>query len=101
MLIPCFLAWRPQVRENHDEVMAINEPEGRREEPRRRRPGRTPGVTDEAIERIRETIASGEWGPGVRLPRESELAPPPAPPRHSPTAALPPSSLAPSRRVCH
>jgi GntR family transcriptional regulator, transcriptional repressor for pyruvate dehydrogenase complex len=70
MLIPRFLPWGPQVRENHDEVMSMNEPE----EPRRRRPGRTPGVTDEAIERIRETIASGEWGPGVRLPRESELA---------------------------
>jgi GntR family transcriptional repressor for pyruvate dehydrogenase complex len=32
------------------------------------------GVTDDAIERIRELIASGEWGPGARLPREADLA---------------------------
>jgi GntR family transcriptional repressor for pyruvate dehydrogenase complex len=32
------------------------------------------GVTDEAIERIRELIVSGEWGPGTRLPREADLA---------------------------
>src|SRR5258707_13592443 len=32
------------------------------------------GVTDEAIERIHELIASGEWGPGTRLPREADLA---------------------------
>jgi GntR family transcriptional repressor for pyruvate dehydrogenase complex len=32
------------------------------------------GVTDEAIERIRELIASGKWGPGTRLPREVDLA---------------------------
>src|ERR1700746_3166721 len=32
------------------------------------------GVTDEAIETIRELIASGEWGPGTRLPREADLA---------------------------
>src|SRR5262245_1612816 len=31
-------------------------------------------VTDEAIQRIRELIASGEWGPGTRLPREADLA---------------------------
>jgi GntR family transcriptional regulator, transcriptional repressor for pyruvate dehydrogenase complex len=37
----------------------------------RRRPA---GVTDDAIERIRERIATGEWGPGTRLPRESDLA---------------------------
>ena len=37
----------------------------------RRRPT---GVTDDAIERIRELIATGEWGPGTRLPRESDLA---------------------------
>ena len=30
--------------------------------------------TDEAIERIRELIASGAWGPGTRLPREPDLA---------------------------
>jgi GntR family transcriptional repressor for pyruvate dehydrogenase complex len=32
------------------------------------------GVTDDAIERIRTLIASGEWGPGTRLPRENDLA---------------------------
>src|SRR5581483_4344048 len=31
-------------------------------------------VTDDAIERIRELVASGEWGPGRRLPREADLA---------------------------
>jgi len=42
--------------------------------PRGSRPGRAGSVTDEAIERIRQSIISGEWGPGSRLPRESELA---------------------------
>src|SRR5579871_212194 len=32
------------------------------------------GVTDDAIDRIRELIATGEWGPGTRLPREPDLA---------------------------
>jgi GntR family transcriptional repressor for pyruvate dehydrogenase complex len=32
------------------------------------------GVTDDAIERIRELVASGAWGPGTRLPREVDLA---------------------------
>jgi GntR family transcriptional repressor for pyruvate dehydrogenase complex len=36
--------------------------------------GRAPSVTRDAIERIRELIASGEWGPGTRLPREQDLA---------------------------
>jgi GntR family transcriptional regulator, transcriptional repressor for pyruvate dehydrogenase complex len=31
-------------------------------------------VTDDAIARIRDLIASGEWGPGTRLPREADLA---------------------------
>jgi DNA-binding FadR family transcriptional regulator len=44
------------------------------ERPRGSRPGRTVSVTDEAIERIRQIIMSGEWGPGTRLPREAELA---------------------------
>jgi GntR family transcriptional repressor for pyruvate dehydrogenase complex len=35
---------------------------------------RAAGVTGDAIERIRERIASGEWGPGTRLPRENDLA---------------------------
>ena len=30
---------------------------------------RTPGVTGDAIERIRELIVTGEWGPGTRLPQ--------------------------------
>src|SRR6267142_6022490 len=32
------------------------------------------GVTDDAIEHIRELIASGEWSAGTRLPREADLA---------------------------
>ena len=32
------------------------------------------GVTDHAIETMRELIASGEWGPGARLPSENDLA---------------------------
>ena len=32
------------------------------------------GVTQDAIESIRDLIASGEWGPGTRLPREADLA---------------------------
>jgi GntR family transcriptional repressor for pyruvate dehydrogenase complex len=39
-----------------------------------RRGRRAPSVTDGAIDRIRELIVSGSWGPGDRLPRESELA---------------------------
>jgi len=31
-------------------------------------------VTEGAIEKIRERIVSGAWGPGDRLPKESELA---------------------------
>src|SRR6201982_1979749 len=31
-------------------------------------------VTDDAIERMRELVASGTWGPGTRLPREVDLA---------------------------
>src|ERR1700704_2457285 len=37
-------------------------------------PRRGAGVTHDAIETIRELIASGEWGPGTRLPREADLA---------------------------
>ena len=36
--------------------------------------GRAASVTEEAIDKIRERIVSGEWGPGARLPSESELA---------------------------
>ncbi|NUR75258.1 MAG: FadR family transcriptional regulator [Thermoleophilia bacterium] len=35
---------------------------------------RESGVTGDAIERMRELIATGEWGPGTRLPRENDLA---------------------------
>lgn len=45
------------------------------ERPRRgRRAGRAPRVTEEAIDKIRERIVTGSWGPGDRLPKESELA---------------------------
>lgn len=39
-----------------------------------RRAGRTASVTEEAIDKIRERIVSGDWSPGERLPKESELA---------------------------
>jgi DNA-binding FadR family transcriptional regulator len=39
-----------------------------------RRKSRPPRVTEGAIEKIRERIVSGAWGPGDRLPKESELA---------------------------
>ncbi len=32
------------------------------------------GVTQDAIETIRDLIATGQWGPGTRLPRETDLA---------------------------
>ena len=35
---------------------------------------RAPRVTEGAIDKIRERIVSGAWGPGDRLPKESELA---------------------------
>src|ERR1700745_1188220 len=41
---------------------------------RRPRAARQPRVTEGAIDKIRERIVSGAWGPGDRLPRESELA---------------------------
>lgn len=41
---------------------------------RGRRLGRAASVTEEAIDKIRERIVSGDWGPGDRLPKESELA---------------------------
>ena len=41
---------------------------------RARRPARAPRVTEGAIDKIRERIVSGAWGPGERLPKESELA---------------------------
>ena len=31
-------------------------------------------VTDEAIEKLKAMIVSGELGPGERLPREADLA---------------------------
>src|SRR5215831_14347604 len=50
--------WRPRMTK--DTI-----PAGRR---------RGAGVTDDAIERIRDFVATGEWGPGTRLPRETDLA---------------------------
>lgn len=41
---------------------------------RGRRTGRAPRVTEEAIDKIRERIVNGSWGPGDRLPKESDLA---------------------------
>src|SRR5947199_10818557 len=41
---------------------------------RKRRAARAPSVTDDAIDKIRERVVSGAWGPGDRLPKESELA---------------------------
>src|SRR5438105_11465765 len=41
---------------------------------RPRRSVRAPRVTEGAIDKIRERIVSGAWGPGDRLPRESQLA---------------------------
>src|SRR5947209_12274773 len=41
---------------------------------RKQRAVRAPSVTDDAIDKIRERIVSGAWGPGDRLPKESELA---------------------------
>jgi len=38
------------------------------------RQARAPRVTEGAIDKIRERIVSGAWGPGDRLPKESELA---------------------------
>src|SRR6266498_3766357 len=38
------------------------------------RPRRSTGVTQDAIETIRELIVSGEWGARTRLPREADLA---------------------------
>jgi GntR family transcriptional regulator, transcriptional repressor for pyruvate dehydrogenase complex len=45
--------------------------DGRRPE---RDPRRAMSVTDDAIDKIRELIVSGQWGPGDRLPPEAELA---------------------------
>src|SRR6266566_1136349 len=45
-----------------------------RYDPRMAERRRNAGVTDEAIEQIRVLVASGEWGPGTRLPREADLA---------------------------
>jgi len=39
-----------------------------------RRAGRAASLTEDAIDKIRERIVSGDWGPGDRLPKESELA---------------------------
>src|SRR5579863_2886438 len=51
-------------------------PDRHRMDPDTISPGRRrgAGVTDDAIDRIRELIASGQWGAGTRLPREADLA---------------------------
>jgi DNA-binding FadR family transcriptional regulator len=54
-----------------DNPVAVTETTAAR---RGRRTGRAASVTDEAIDKIRERIVSGSWGPGDRLPRESVLA---------------------------
>src|SRR5438093_12824659 len=56
--------------------------------PRGRRPARPPRVTKGAIDKIRERIVSGAWGPGDRLPKESELAAQLGLSRNSPRQAL-------------
>src|SRR5262245_64029666 len=55
-------------------VLSEGDRRSRASRPRDGRSGRNASVTDDAIERIRQMIISGEWGPGTRLPRESELA---------------------------
>jgi len=39
-----------------------------------RRARRNPSVTEDAIDKIQKLIISGSWGPGDRLPKETELA---------------------------
>jgi len=58
----------------HKMVLAEGDGGSKAGRPRDGRGGRNASVTDEAIERIRQMIISGEWGPGTRLPREAELA---------------------------
>jgi len=58
----------------HKMVLAEGDGGSKASRPRDGRGGRNASVTDEAIERIRQMIISGEWGPGTRLPREAELA---------------------------
>jgi GntR family transcriptional regulator, transcriptional repressor for pyruvate dehydrogenase complex len=62
------LGIKPSFRDNRH---AVSTTTGAR---RGRRAGRVPRVTEEAIDKIREHIVSGEWGPGDRLPKESVLA---------------------------
>ncbi len=62
------LGSRPGFDDNRRDVSTL--PQARRG----RRTGRAPRGTEEAIDKIRERIVSGAWGPGDRLPRESELA---------------------------
>jgi len=52
----------------------LHNPQTVTDTPNKRRAGRAPSVTDGAIDKIRELIVSGSWGPGDRLPKESELA---------------------------
>src|SRR5258706_5221397 len=49
-------------------------PRSSRRGPRASSVTRPRSVTEDAIDKIRELIISGSWGPGDRLPKESELA---------------------------
>ena len=62
------LGSQPAFGDNRRDVSTI--PKTRRG----RRAGRAPRVTEEAIDKIRERIVTGAWGPGDRLPKESQLA---------------------------
>src|SRR5215472_13025540 len=75
VLIRSFCTPRSRFRQNGQLMATIDpDPPIKHDRPRGSRPGRTSSVTDDAIEQIRQIIISGEWGPGSRLPRESELA---------------------------
>jgi GntR family transcriptional regulator, transcriptional repressor for pyruvate dehydrogenase complex len=67
-------AARERPTSGHDASYAAQSPGEMSEATNQRRARRGPSVTDGAIDRIRELIVSGSWGPGDRLPKESELA---------------------------
>src|SRR5262249_48640359 len=88
---------RARMRHNlHKMVLAEGDGGSKASRPRDGRGGRNASVTDEAIERIRQMIISGEWGPGTRLPREAELAARLGISRNSPREAVPPPSPPPA-----
>jgi len=55
-------------------VTGTSSPRGSRRGARAPSVTRPRSVTEDAIDKIRELIVSGSWGPGDRLPKESELA---------------------------